>query len=143
MNTFLPYADFYHSAQCLDRQRLNKQRSEVLSLVQAIVLELLGQKSRTSAHPACRMWKGHLFQLIQYGKFICDEWTRRGYKDNVKSQLIHFENVQPDTGMPSWWKDPAFHASMRANLIRKDPEYYQGLGWTEEPQDVISWPRVA
>jgi len=36
MQTFLPYQNFTKSAQCLDRQRLGKQRVEAWQILQAI-----------------------------------------------------------------------------------------------------------
>lgn len=52
VQTFLPYPDFAQSAQCLDRQRLGKQRVEVLQLLKALKGESKGWKN----HPAAKMW---------------------------------------------------------------------------------------
>lgn len=38
MQTFLPYPSFVESAKCLDRQRLGKQRVEVLQLLKALLV---------------------------------------------------------------------------------------------------------
>jgi hypothetical protein len=32
-----------------------------------------------------------------------------------------------------------FHSSHRANLLRKDSEYYSKHGWTEDPNDPYVW----
>lgn len=48
MQTFLPYPSFAESARVLDRQRLGKQRVEVLQLLRA----LTGQTKGWANHPA-------------------------------------------------------------------------------------------
>jgi hypothetical protein len=42
--------------------------------------------------------------------------------------------------MPPWWGDPAFHASHRSNLLRKDPVWYGQFGWAEPPDLPYVWP---
>ena len=36
--------------------------------------------------------------------------------------------------------DPAFHASHRSNLLRKDPTYYGAFGWAEDATLPYVWP---
>jgi hypothetical protein len=63
VQTFLPLPDFAESAAVLDRQRLGKQRVEVLQLLGA----LTGQRPGWVNHPAARMWRGHERALARYG----------------------------------------------------------------------------
>ena len=68
--------------------------------------------------------------------FMIEEWITRGYNNTMQYYDV------PDTPMrrPFWLGDPAFHASHRAALLYKDPEYYKKLGWTEEPKIDYVWP---
>lgn len=45
-----------------------------------------------------------------------------------------------DVLMPTWLGDPAFHASHRSNLLRKDFLHYAQFGWTEPPNLEYVWP---
>lgn len=131
MNTFLPYADFDRSVQCLDRQRLGKQRVEVLQLVKAI----LGETSGWRTHPCTVMWQNHIDALIQYGLCACEEWTSRGYSDSVRKQLA-VRQTRPFK-LPLWLGSRRLHASHRGNLRRKDPNFYT---WTDPMRDGYFWP---
>lgn len=133
MQTFLPYASFTASARCLDYRRLGKQRLEAKQIIQA----LEGNQAWAN-HPATRMWRGYLPALAEYGQVICLEWRERGYVDN----LMRFfnERVKSRAAYPEWLGDPAFHASHRSNLLRKDPVYYGAFGWTETPDLEYIWP---
>lgn len=74
MQTFLPYEDYSWSAAVLDRQRLGKQRVEVMQILRALAGETIGWKN----HPAVRMWRGSEYALIVYGLAVCHEWVGRG-----------------------------------------------------------------
>jgi hypothetical protein len=120
MQTFLPYEDFAKSAQCLDRQRLGKQRVEVLQILKA----LNGETSGWANHPATRMWRGSESYLIEYGKAICLEWIGRGYKDTCYGKIVDYRNKFQDSTRPTWLGNPDFHRSHQSNLVRKDPKFY-------------------
>lgn len=118
MQTFLPYADYRKTAQVLDYRRLGKQRVEA----KQILLILLNESERKGwrNHPAVKMWKGHESALAEYGKTICEEWIRRGYKDSL---LPYFtERATKHDRSPVWGE--AFHRAHRSNLIRKNAEHY-------------------
>ena len=135
MNTFLPYADFPACARVLDRQRLGKQRVEVLQLVQAI----RDPKSKGwQNHPCTNMWRLHLPALVEYGLDICREWMYRGYSDSVLESLLPLRDT---VVLPPWLGSPKLHASHRANLLRKDPKHYGEFGWVEQPIDGYFWPK--
>lgn len=140
MNTFLPYPSFRESAACLDRARLGKQRVEALQL-----LDALSFGGRWARHPAARMWRGCEAALAEYALAVCSEWRRRGYDDGVAGQ-VHWicdaRGLVPfgEGGLLQWFGDPAFHASHRSNLLRKDPAWYGRLGWAEPPDLPYVWP---
>lgn len=122
MQTFLPYADFIKSARVLDRQRLGKQRVEVLQLLRA----LRGETKGWVNHPAAKMWRGAEQWLAGYGVACCDEWTSRGYKDTCRDKIVSLSYgffQEP----PAWFGDEAFHRSHQSNLVRKLPEHYGHL----------------
>jgi pyrimidine dimer DNA glycosylase len=132
VNTFLPYASFYRSADVLDRQRLGRQRVEVLIILRA----LYGGRGYQN-HPAVEMWRKKEVALASYGLYMCDEWIARGYEDNVAEEICDFFpfSQRSDLKMspklllslgelPWWFGWYAFHESHRSNLLRKNPEWY-------------------
>ena len=135
MQTFLPYPGLHMSAMSLDRQRLGKQRVEVLQILNA----LTGNSKGWTNHPATAMWRGHERGLAAYGVAVCQEWRLRGYKDTCQEKIEAL--VSPDhNDMPQWFGDERVHASHRANLLRKMPEHYSKFGWTEDPTMPYVWP---
>lgn len=136
MQTFLPYQDFVRSAQCLDRQRLGKQRVEAKQLLRA----LLGETRGWARHPAALMWRGHEWWLALYGATVCEEWRARGYQD---AQLPFFvaalRRLEPPANLPPWLT-PRFCRAHRSNLVRKLPEHYRQF-WPRVPADLpYVWP---
>ncbi len=143
MQTFLPYQDFAASAKVLDRARLGKQRVESMQIMNACT----GVGRGWVNHPATRMWRGHEHALLLYTDAMIDEWTSRGYKDTCKvkihsiyTEAVHNGRLMPNLAMPTWLGDPAFHASHRSNLLRKDSIYYGKFGWTESSTLPYIWP---
>ena len=63
---------------------------------------------------------------------------RRGYK-NTYEYIPFIENKT--FADPPWFGDDAFHASHRSNLLRKNPEHYGKLGWTEPDNLPYIWPQ--
>ena len=134
MQTFLPYADFKQSAQCLDMKRLGKQRVEALQIHNIV------SGKRTSGgwinHPALLMWQGHADALADYHNAMIDEWVQRGYKNNmpylpIDSAMIHY---------PQWLGVEALHASHRSNLLRKQSDHYNAYSWSEPSDLPYYWP---
>ena len=177
MQTFLPFPKFKKSVMALDPDRLGKQRAEVKQLLIAIYWDVLKKNIflaeavlpdpyrlndpkyersyRTiAAHPACRMWEDYPMALIAYGMACCQEWVRRGKKDNTYATFESFAALAEDVFteqnwleanmpelIPKWIGDENFHRSHRQNLIRKEPAWYEiGLGWTDGPSDEYFWP---
>jgi hypothetical protein len=123
----------------LDRQRLGKQRSEVLQILRAN----LGVTRGWANHPAARMWLGWELALLRYGEAVCDEWTKRGYRDTCKDkmrELYHSHRQGEACVMPDWLWDAAFHSSHKSNLLRKDPKHYGQFNWSEGPDLPYIWP---
>ena len=143
MNTFLPYQDFAKSAACLDRDRLGKQRVEVLQLLNALALPK-GAKGGWINHPCVRMWKGYQPALISYGMAICNEWKSRSYQDTVLPKIEAFKEikfrVEAPEELPPWIGREDFHSAHRSNLLRKDEMWYRAFGWIESTELPYIWP---
>lgn len=138
MQTFLPFSDFEQSALVLDYRRLGKQRVEAMQLLDV----LLERPTKTGKirtgwrnHPAAKMWRGYTTALQHYHNVVIQEWMERGYKNNMQLEVIDTPII-----MPRWMGDPAFHASHRGNLLRKDFEFYSQWGWTESIDLDYVWP---
>lgn len=135
MITFLPLPTFEASARVLDDRRLGNQRGEALWIARAVI--------RGNTHPVVYLWHGHLKALCEYGYAICEEWRRRGKKEDRKEE---FYLLDPDVKnekkwiFPPWMGSHKFHTSHRANLIRKDPKRYRAFGWTETLAFTYFWP---
>lgn len=136
MQTFLPYANFTKSAQCLDYRRLGKQRVEVWQIYNTIV-----KGGGWRHHPIVKMWKGYEYCLLLYGVTICEEWINRGYKDTMLGRfellLMHGHNAK--LKIPKWLGNRKFHSSHRSNLLRKDIKYYGKFGWKEPDNLPYVW----
>lgn len=130
MQTFLPYASFVDTVQCLDWRRLGKQRVEARQILNT----LRGLTNGWSNHPAVKMWKGYEPALATYMNCCINEWCRRGYNNNMLLEPVK------DYILPDWigWDD--FHASHRSNLLRKDLIYYGRFGWSESNNLPYIWP---
>jgi hypothetical protein len=134
MQTFLPYCNFRESLQVLDDRRLGKQRVEAYQ-----ILNILMGRTETKGwrnHPTILMWTGYSEALKIYFNFSLEEWERRGFKNNLRPELIEKEIKV----FPTWLGDPRFHASHRSNLLRKDFEFYSKYGWKEPPNLPYFWP---
>jgi hypothetical protein len=123
MQTFLPYADFRKSAECLDYRRLGKQRVEAKQLID--LLEGITDNNWKN-HPAYRMWYGYVDALKDYYNVIVEEWVSRGYKNNMP-----LYDIPRGSGyeLPDWFGKKDFHDAHKSNLLRKDYEYYKQFGW--------------
>jgi hypothetical protein len=139
MQTFLPYPSAAHSAACLDRQRLGKQRVEALQILHT----LQGKSSGWAHHPAVLMWRGYEYALALYGWAVCDEWLQRGYRDTCLVQFVEaMAGRDPESAIvPPWIGDEAFHLSHQSNLVRKFPEHYRPF-FPDVPDDLpYVWPK--
>ena len=138
MQTFVPFERYDASLECLDRQRLGKQRVEVMQIYNA----LTGHSKGWGNHPATNMWRGHAGALLDYGIMACLVWTDHGYKDTVKDKLLALrDNVDLGESFhyPPWWGGP-IHESHQASLVRKNPEFYRPLFPLVDPDLPLYWP---
>lgn len=87
------------------------------------------------------MWEGHENALCRYGLEMCDEWIRRGYEDTCRPEITRL--IRPheaSNDLPKWWGGP-IHASHRASLLHRLPEWYSQFRWTEAASDdPLFWP---
>lgn len=130
MQTFLPFPDFIHTAKILDDKRLGKQRVEAKQIL--IALET-GRGSWVN-HTATRMWRGYEEVLGYYMNIMIAEWIHRGKENNMFFYIPRASKIV----MPPWMGDFRLHESHRANLARKDPEYYGKL-WPYADKDAPYW----
>lgn len=140
MQTFLPYPDFTQSAKVLDRQRLGKQRVEVVQILN--VLHELRDGYRN--HPAVKMWRGYEPQLCEYGLVMCNEWISRRYNDTCHEKISQHLEWATDGSFtlekPPWFGDLNFHLSHQSNLVRKDPNHYRRFFPDVSPDLDYIWP---
>jgi len=142
MQTFLPYANFHLSAECLDNKRLNKQIVEVQQILKALTDPNYGWQN----HPAVKMWRGYEFQLCLYGMAMNEKYAFRFnravdyHKSGQYITSVYFNNHNWTDKRPPWLGDVAFHASHRSNLLRKDKDFYSQFGWKEPDNLPYIWP---
>ena len=132
MQTFLPYRDFKQSLRVLDWRRLGKQRVEAHQILN-VLLERTDTKGWRN-HPIVRMWDGYEDALKLYFNMCIQEWISRGYDNSMELEDIH-DKVK----YPYWLGNDILHSSHRANLLRKDKEYYSKFFWTEDPSSLYAW----
>lgn len=137
MQTFLPYPDFKKSVESLDDKRLGKQRVEAYQIISA----LTGRPRKDGKpykgwinHPCTIMWRNNVNALRLYYNDCIDEWVRRGFKNTMI-----YEPIRGTFKEPEWLGTDFFHSSHRANLLRKDFDFYSKQGWTENTEDLYVW----
>ena len=130
MQTFLPYSNFQKTAEVLDWRRLGKQRVEGMQIIKTI---LTPEQKGWRNHPIVIMWTPYVTALMLYTNTIINEWIKRGYNNNM--ELYKISSII----MPDWLGNEKFHSSHRANLLRKDYDYYSQFGWNEDPDSPYVW----
>ncbi len=139
MQTFMTYPSFYDSLKSLDNKRLGKQRVEAKQ-----ILNVLLNRPRKDGepykgwlnHPCVRMWRGYENALKEYFNISLMVWEERGFKNNME-----VEEHNGCVPLPDWINNPVFYLSHRANLLRKDYEFYSKYGWQDEvsPNEPYAW----
>ena len=132
MQTFLPYESFKKSFRVLDWRRLGKQRVEAHQILNV----LLGRTTTKGwvNHPITKMWKGYEPALQLYFNMCVEEWVNRGYNNNML-----LEDITEPIIFPHWLGNDLLHSSHRANLLRKDKEYYSKFMWNEDSSNPYCW----
>ena len=134
MQTFLPYKSFKNSLQALDWRRLGKQRVEAHQILN-VLLERTDTKGWRN-HPITKMWKGYEDALKMYFNLCVEEWVYRGYNNTM---VLEDVPEYPGIKYPHWLGNKSFHSSHRANLLRKDYDYYHKFTWKEDPDNPYAW----
>jgi hypothetical protein len=134
MQTFLPLANFYETARCLDYKRLGKMRVESMQLVN--IIEGRTKSNAWKNHPAVGLWRNNINALKIYCNTMIEEWIRRGYKNNMK---LYNLPLDADVYFPRWFGNEDFHSRHRAALLAKNPEWYGQFGWKEKPVIDYRW----
>ena len=128
MQTFLPYSNFRDSANCLDRQRLGKQRVEAMQIYKTLTIG-----GGWKYHPAVKMWAGYELSLAAYFNAICEAWMERGYVNNMPLfSITKYEKPE--------WLTPQFCEAHCSNLLRKNPDWYKQFNWKVGPDLPYIWP---
>jgi len=137
MQIFLPYPNFKQSLKALDNKRLGKQRVETYQIISAITrrpkLDGTPYKGWLN-HPCTVMWRNNVPALKKYLNCSIEEWVERGFKNTMD-----FEDIDEQVEMPEWFGNEKFHSSHRANLLKKEPEFYSQYRWTEDPSNPYVW----
>jgi len=137
MQIFLPYPDFKQSLKALDNKRLGKQRVETYQIISAITrrpkLDGTPYKGWLN-HPCTVMWRNNVPALKMYLNCAIEEWVERGFKNTMD-----FEDIDGEVEMPEWFGNEKFHSSHRANLLKKEPEFYSQYRWSEDPYNPYVW----
>lgn len=125
------------SLRALDNKRLGKQRVETYQIISAITrrpkLDGTPYKGWLN-HPCTVMWKNHVTALKLYMNISIEEWMSRGFKNTMELEEINEEVV-----LPPFIGYERFHSSHRANLLKKEPDFYSRYQWSENPQDPYVW----
>lgn len=132
MQTFLPYPSYQDSMRCLDDKRLGNQvYRECVTLI----------RGKWPGHPVSRMWRGYEHQLALYALCGVHELANRGrYYPKWEKYFTEIKNAFSKKRIPNWLGDERLHSSHRANLLRKNPNWYGQFGWSEEPLEGYWWP---
>ena len=137
MQIFLPYPNFKQSLKALDNKRLGKQRVETYQIISAITrrpkLDGTPYKGWLN-HPCTVMWRNNVPALKMYLNCAIEEWVERGFKNTMD-----FEDIDGEVEMPEWFGNEKFHSSHRANLLKKEPEFYSQYRWSEDPSNPYVW----
>lgn len=138
MQIFLPYPSMQESLRTLDNKRLGKQRVETYQIISAILkrpkLDGTPYKGWLN-HPCTVMWKDYVPALKLYLNYSITEWISRGFKNTMQFEEI----IKDQIILPSFLGNERFHSSHRANLLKKEPEFYSKYNWTENPEDPYVW----
>lgn len=130
MQTFLPSKSFKESASILDSKRLNKQILECYQILK--VLSSDDPRAGWRNHPAVKMWRGAEHVLYSYAMSMIIEAKRRGIRTAKNEENLLFLRREKKqlwgSQFPIWLQNPETRdrviATHRANLYKKDPEYY-------------------
>ena len=136
MQTFLPYADFQRSVECLDKKRAWKQVVEARQMINILTREENGENPGYRNHTAVRAWKGYKNGLIAYYNCFLS-YCKSFHK--IKAVICQPMEESPFT-LPPWFGYEPLHSSHRGRLLEKKYDFYKQYGWSEEPSLNCIWP---
>lgn len=138
MQTFLPYKNFFKSAEVLDNKRLNNQINEAI----VILKSNLGiyKTGGWSKHPAAKMWKGYEGNLREYIMAMTLEFNKRFKKIRKLPDWLTDEYLTLNVSFPLWWLTDDFCKAHQSNLLRKSPDWYKKFGWNVTDKLNYIWP---
>jgi len=135
MNGFLPFPNLLKSSECLDWRRCGKQRVEYKQILQINLRVKKRDKECTPEfwysipwenHPAVLMRRGFEEFTALSGIRVCQEWSERGYEDNLYD--FFYDYLRPFIPLmsdgwsprnPDWFGDERVHESHRSKLMFK------------------------
>ena len=132
--TFIPYESFVQSAKVIDNKRLWKEILETNQLCKAIYNHTDFYKN----HPIRKMWEKHYNWLEYYKAVFVQEWLDRRLFNPFKLERS-LCLISPET-RPKWLGNEQLHASHRASLLFKNPQWYSQFNWKETPKIEYFWP---
>ncbi len=138
MQVFLPYPDFEDSVSVLDNKRLGNQ---IYREAKTII------SGGWPNHPVCKMWAPYRYALCNYCLAGLEVMRiRAAWKSDVVPRWEHWfketQNSYDNSGLPPFIGNEKFHAAMRSNLLRKDPDWYGQFGWKESQTLAYVWPKL-
>ena len=80
------------------------------------------------------MWDGYEPSLQLYHNLCINEWINQGYNNNME-----LEDITDPIIYPHWLGNKSFHSSHRANLLRKDYDFYSTYRWEEDSENPYAW----
>jgi len=130
MQVFVPYANPYKTAKCLDNKRLNKQILECLQILSSVTKIDIGWKmpKYVRKHPITLLWENDVPYLIKYTKAMCHEFFMRKGKihkcdlllDDCFNNLCNFpKRINP---LSVWYCK--YHQEI---LLHKNFEHYNQI----------------
>jgi hypothetical protein len=52
---------------------------------------------------------------------------------------MNYEDINEPVTYPKWWGENKFHDSHKANLLKKDTEFYSRYKWNVDPSSPYVW----
>ncbi|MCI4446974.1 MAG: pyrimidine dimer DNA glycosylase [Pyrobaculum sp.] len=144
MQVFRPYVDHGRSAAFLDDRRLGRQRVELKQVLLAILRRrgiLRDGRRGWLNHPIVLMYDAgpYVDDLVRYFYAAVDEWTRRGFRNNIS-----LDDVEPLlkqlAGAPGTPVTEDLAREYRRVLLLKEPCFYYRRLTAEELAELLSTP---
>ena len=134
--TILPYPNFKETASVLSDSHLERQRYEVLHLIEILQEVEVTQlpDTFTDETPEVTLefvntWSGYEMQLCEFGITLSEEWSVRHKKVDPFFEIFT-EHLDWATGenanmnMPPHFGNVDYHDEIKAALVKNDPDWY-------------------